>query len=151
MGKQESFDFIIGIASFQHIPTRRERIYLMKNFYRLLKYEGKLIMTNRALSLRFLKKHRVQVAKAVLKYIISLGKHSIRNIMVPWTSSTDKTKNHYRFYHMFILSELKKLADMSGFTIEQLKYIDQESTPTTGRSKANNSFLVAKKDVFTIS
>jgi len=44
--KQESFDYIIGIASFQHIVTKKQRFYLMKNFYRLLRYDGKILMTN---------------------------------------------------------------------------------------------------------
>lgn len=159
--KQESFDFIIGVASFQHIPTKKERIFLMKNFYRLLKYEGTLIITNRALSLRFFKKHTIQILKAWLENIISLGKRSPRDIMVPRTSQTNSkdsvlgTRHSslkiFRFYHLFSLQELNTLADMSGFTIDQLTYIDQNSMPVPSRTQANNSFLVAKKDVFTIS
>lgn len=147
--KQESFDFIIGIASFQHIPTFKERILLMKNFYRLLNYEGELIMTNRALSLRFLKKNSKQILKACMKYIISLGKRDYRDIMVPRASSSTTKQKHYRFYHMFSLKELKKLTDMSGFTISQLNYVNQQWDATPNRTQANNSFLVAKKDVFT--
>jgi len=148
--KQESFDFIVGIASFQHIPTKKERIFLMKNFYRLLKYDGELIMTNRALSKRFLKKHKIQIFKALVENIISLGKRSMRDIMVPRSSSANREKNHYRFYHMFGLKELKKLVDVSGFTSEKLTYIDQDGLPIQWRTQANNSFLVAKKDVFSI-
>jgi SAM-dependent methyltransferase len=55
--KQESFDVIIGVASFQHIPSSRERLFLMKHFYRALRYDGLLIMTNRSLSHWFLQKH----------------------------------------------------------------------------------------------
>jgi len=159
--KQESFDFIIGIASFQHVSTRKERISLMKNFYRLLSYEGKLIMTNRALSLRFLQKHKIQILRSLLEYLISLGKRSTRDIMVPRSSQTNSKSSvlgahHsplkiFRFYHMFGLAELKKLADMSGFAIEKLTYLNQDGKEILSRAQASNSFLVAKKDVFTIS
>lgn len=156
--KQESFDFIIGIASFQHIPTRKERIFLMKNFYRVLNYGGRFIMTNRALSLRFLQKHKIQIGKALLENIISLGKRSTRDIMVPRSSKNSATRDprsalqkFYRFYHMFSLTELKKLIDMSGFSLEELTYVNQDGSTTPSRKQANNSFLVAKKDVFTIS
>lgn len=108
-------------------------------------------MTNRALSLRFLQKHKMQILKALLENIISLGKRSMRDVMVPRSSSTNRKKNHYRFYHMFGLTELRKLTDMSGFAIEKLNYVDQDGSPIPSRTQANNSFLVAKKDVFTMN
>ena len=52
---QENFDFIIWIASFQHIEKESERLKLMKCFYKSLKYWWKLIMTNRSFSSRFKK------------------------------------------------------------------------------------------------
>gem|GEM_PF-3594249 len=36
--EQESFDFIVMTASFQHISTPKDRIFLLKNCYRVLKY-----------------------------------------------------------------------------------------------------------------
>jgi ubiquinone/menaquinone biosynthesis C-methylase UbiE len=160
--KQEEFDLIVGIASFQHIPTTKEKIFLMKNFYRMLRYEGKLIMTNRALSLRFLKKHKIQIMKSRLEYFMSLGKRSRRDVMVPRTPTNESSSTNpnpsatcvprsatlYRFYHLFSLEELERLTDVSGFTREQLTYRNQDGEAITSRTKANNSFLVAKKDVF---
>jgi ubiquinone/menaquinone biosynthesis C-methylase UbiE len=147
--KQESFDFIIGIASFQHIPTNKERHSLMKNFYRILTYEGKLIMTNRALSKRFLKTHKKQILSSLGKYLITLGKHNFRDILVPRSSSKSK-QIFYRFYHLFSLKELKGLANAGWFIIKTLDYKDKEGKTTATWVNANNSFLVAKKDIFTI-
>lgn len=132
--KQESFDFVIGIASFQHIPTQRERLILIKNIYRVLRYQGKLIMTNRALSQRFFKTYKTQILKSLLRYLITLGRHNFRDIMVP--RKTDK-KIYYRFYHLFSLPELKRIADIGGFTIQKLEYKNEQ-----------NSLLIAQKNVF---
>ena len=55
--KQESLDLIVACASFQHLPTEKERLVVMKNAYRALNYEGMLIFTNWAFSERFLKTH----------------------------------------------------------------------------------------------
>lgn len=148
--KQESFDFVIGIASFQHIPSSKERHFLMKNFYRILKYEGKVIMTNRALSTRFLQTYKKQIWQSFLQYLITLGKHSIRDILVPRTSTKQSKIQHERFYHMFSLEELRKLTSAAWFIIKNLHYLDKEGWMTSSWTNANNGFLVAKKDIFII-
>jgi len=37
--KQESFDIVVMIASFQHLPDIKYRLFLLKNVYRILKYD----------------------------------------------------------------------------------------------------------------
>lgn len=69
--EQESCDIIISIAAFQHLPTRRERNFILKSAYRALKYEGLYIMVNRAFSDRFYRKYRSQIAISIFKYILS--------------------------------------------------------------------------------
>lgn len=145
---QESFDFIIGIASFQHIPNTKERNFLIRNFYRIMKYEGKLIMTNRAMSKRFMQKYAAQIMKSLFKYIITLGKHNIRDIMVPRNSSQNTQEKHYRFYHMFSLKELKKLLNAGGFLTQKAEYINKEWKETIWRKNANNSLIIAEKKIF---
>ena len=56
--EQESFDFIVGTSSFQHIPSYKERLFLMKHFYRILNYGGKVLMLNRTYSDRLIKKYK---------------------------------------------------------------------------------------------
>jgi aminoglycoside/choline kinase family phosphotransferase len=56
----------------------------MKNFYRLLNYDGTLLMTNRSLSDWFVKKNWKIVMKARLKSWLKLS-NNVRDLMVPWT------------------------------------------------------------------
>ncbi|MCR5412514.1 MAG: class I SAM-dependent methyltransferase [Patescibacteria group bacterium] len=70
--EQETFDLIVGTSSFQHIPTQQERSFLIKHFYRILKYEGKFLMLNRTYSDRFVKKYKKQVFLAKLKRFFTL-------------------------------------------------------------------------------
>ena len=44
--ERESFDVIVACASFQHLPQVLERQRLIDMCYRLLRYEGLLMMTN---------------------------------------------------------------------------------------------------------
>jgi hypothetical protein len=90
----------------------------MKNFYRILKYDGKLIVSNWSLSHRFLKKFWKEILNAIFKYIVSFGKSSVRDIFVPWKSNKDKVE--FRFYHIFSLKELGNLAMLSGFVVNKL-------------------------------
>ena len=57
----------------------------MKNFYRLLDYDGMLLITNWSLSKWFVKKHRKAVFKARFISLIHFDKSKSRDIMVPWT------------------------------------------------------------------
>lgn len=142
--KQESFDFVIGVASFQHIPTVKERFFVMKNIYRILKYDGKLIMSNRSFSRWFLRKFKKDLLYAIWKYISSLGKHERNSIMVPRKNGKTIDK---RFYHIYTLAELKKLGSLSGFIIEKLSYLTKWTT-TPSRKESQNSLIIAKKSIF---
>jgi ubiquinone/menaquinone biosynthesis C-methylase UbiE len=140
--KQEKFDLIIGTSSFQHISTCRERLFLMKHFYRLLKYDGIVMMTNWSFSKRFLKKHWKEILKALMKYGITLGKSSRKDVLVP---RTNQGKTFHRYYHLFSLKELKKLMKFSGLTIEKLVYLDSKGEESEDWKSSKSSFLVARK------
>ena len=104
--KQESVDVVLACASFQHIPDEKSRITILKNIFRVLKYDGIIIFTNRACSERFLKTHWKALVMAAFKEVLSFWKASRRDIMVPWISEKWK---QYRYYHLFSLEELEKL------------------------------------------
>jgi ubiquinone/menaquinone biosynthesis C-methylase UbiE len=36
--EDQSFDFVVAVASFQHIPERWERLLILKHIYRVLTY-----------------------------------------------------------------------------------------------------------------
>lgn len=142
---QESFDYIIGIASFQHIPNKKERFYLMKNFYRLLRYDGKLLMTNWSFSSRFIKKYQHEMLKAILKYCISRGKKEWNTLMIPWIA---QRQIFWRLYHIFTRKELLALHVLSGFSVDRITYLDARGKETTDRKNSKNTLTVAQKKVF---
>ena len=108
--KQESCDFVVGVASFQHIPTVQERLYLLKNIYRILRYEGGLLMTNRSFSHWFLQTYQKAVSAARGRYLLSFGKKDWKDILVPWRSAHGIA---HRFYHIFTIKELRNLLLLS--------------------------------------
>jgi ubiquinone/menaquinone biosynthesis C-methylase UbiE len=140
---QESFDLIVWTSSFQHIPTNKERSYLMKNFYRLLDYDGMLLMTNRSLSKRFTKKNWKIILEAKILSWLKFDKWSARDLMVPRTDN--KWKTYERFYHFFSLEELERLAIFSGLTTRTNTYIDEHGEFTDNEKLSRSSLFVAQK------
>ena len=141
--EQESFDLIVWTSSFQHIPTPKERLFLMKNFYRLLDYDGVLLMTNRSLSKRFIKKHYGIVLKSKLLSYLKFDKSSARDLMVPWTDKDWKV--YERFYHFFSLGELKNLAAFSWLNLKINVFLDSNGDYTDDEKISRSSFFVATK------
>lgn len=143
--KQESLDAVIACASFQHLSCEKERLAVMKNAYRALKYGGVLVFTNWAFSERFLKTHWPIFLRSVFDSLFSFWKKTWRDVFIPWKA---QHKTHYRYYHLFSLEELRKLAEMSGFFVEELEYVDKKGQKIKDWKLANNSFLLAKKAIF---
>ena len=141
--EQESFDLIVWTSSFQHIPTNKERSFLMKNFYRLLSYDWTLLMTNWSLSKWFVKKNWKIVIKARLKSWLKLKNNKARDLMVPRTD--EKWEVYERFYHFFSLKELENLATFSGLTLKINTFIDWDGNFTDNEKISRSSFFVAKK------
>ena len=141
---QESFDLIVWTSSFQHIPTNKERSFLMKNFYRLLDYDGMLLMTNWSLSKWFVKKHRKAVLKARFMSLIQFDRSKSRDIMVPWTD-TKTGKVYERYYHFFSLKELQSLSDFAWLNTKLIVFVDQDTNFTYNERISRSSFLVATK------
>lgn len=146
--KQESLDFIIWIASFQHIPNQTERLYLTNAFYKALKYNWKLIMLNRSFSSRFIKKFKKTIRQSIIKTIYTLWLHNWRDLDIP-RQSKDKNKTlHKRFYHMFWKNELSNIWKLSSFKITTLTYIDKTWQETANRKKSNNTLFIWEKKIF---
>ena len=141
--EQESFDLIVWTSSFQHIPTTKERSFLMKNFYRLLDYDGILLMTNRSLSDWFTKKHWKIVMKAKILSRLKFNKWSARDLIVPRTD--ENWKVYGRFYHFFSLEELKNLANFAGLTLKVNMFFDGDGNFIDSEKTSRSSFLIASK------
>jgi ubiquinone/menaquinone biosynthesis C-methylase UbiE len=141
--EQESFNLIVWTSSFQHIPTTKERSFLMKNFYRLLDYDWMLLMTNWSLSDWFVKKNWKTVMKARLKSWLRLNNNA-RDLMVPRTDNTT-WKVYERFYHFFSLKELESLATFSWLTLKINTFIDWNGEFTNNEKISRSSFFVSTK------
>ncbi len=142
--KQESLDFIIWIASFQHIPNQKERIYLIKSFYKSLNYWWKLIMTNRSISKRFIRKHYKPLINSFLKYIYTIWNYNRKDLYIP---RKNKNQINKRYYHMFTKGEIENLTKIWWFKTILLTHIDRRWQKTKVRKNSNNTIFVWEKNV----
>jgi len=140
-GKQESIDIIICLASFHHLPWEKQRLFLLKSSYRLLKYDGQLIMTNRALSQWFMKKYRKPLSTSLIKYIFSLGQKSRRDVYIP------RSRQWERYYHMFHPAQIARLWKQAGFMIKTNSSINQQGKTTTQSSTARMTLTICQKSI----
>jgi hypothetical protein len=115
----------------------------VKNFYRLLDYDGMLLMTNWSLSKWFISKHWKVVLKWLFSAIAQFDLSKCRDLMVPWTDS--KWKVYERFYHFFTLKELENLNRFSWLSQKMNVYIDQDANFTYNEKISRSSFLVSLK------
>ncbi len=94
--KKDEFDFVFCIAVFHHMPSRETREKVVKEFYRVLKNEGYLFMTNWNL---FQKKY--------LKYIFSKDsrKENLKDTFIPYKNNFGEILSE-RYYYAFFKSEI---------------------------------------------
>lgn len=143
--KQEQFDLVIGLASFQHIISKSHRKYLMQYFYKILKFDWYLFMINRSFSYRFISKYKKPLYDSFKKTLVSFWSRDWKDLYLPWKS---KTKVFYRFYHIFLKKELLTLSRFSGFITLKISYLDKKWKFTKSWKNSKNTLFLAKKDVF---
>ncbi len=97
------FDSIWSIAVFHHVPSKQLRLKALKEIKRVLKKDGKIIMTCWYL-------FKFPFRKDIL---LSPKKLKIQ-----------------RYYRAFTKRELKKLFQQAGFEVEELKYLKRNSKKT---------------------
>jgi len=141
----ETQDIIVTFASFQHLPTRENRIAVLQEAYRVLKYGGMMIMTNRARSKHFRKTYHQAIWKARRKHIASIWRSELRDVYIPrkW-----KQKSHLRYYHMFDTKELSNLCGHAGFAVQAVGYVDSNDLVQTCPPQNTNSIIVLRKTIF---
>jgi len=140
-GKQESVDMVISIAAFHHLATRKDRLIVLKNIYRLLKYDGHIIMTNRALSQRFAKKYWKSLYTSITKRIVSIGQKDRRDVYIPWNRQWD------RYYHIFSKKQIENLSRQSWFYPIQNCYILANGKLSQEQKYARNIFTICQKSI----
>lgn len=142
---QQHYDFIIAVASFQHISTYKERLLVLKNIYRTLNYGWSLIMTNWSFSNWFINKYKYPILKSFIKAIITLWIYKYNDIYVPWLNDG---MLFYRYYHIFTIWELRKLLNLSWFVINQDDYISPRWVLSKNWKTSRNSLFVAQKEIY---
>ncbi len=124
------FDSIWAIAVFHHIPSGQLRLKSLNEMKRILKKDGRIIMTCWNL-------YQVQYLKLLFKFTLrkffGLSKLDFKDILL-----SPKRLEIQRYYHAFNKKELKKLFEKAGFKIEELKYLKRNG-------KKTNILVIAKK------
>lgn len=145
--KQESFDIIIGIASFHHLPSMAVRTTTANHMYKALAYDGMCFMTNWSDSDRFRKRFRSSIYLAIWKSIVSFGIYRPNDLFLPWKSEKLQ-KTFYRYYHIFSLKELERIAKMAWFGHIEQFYLTADGEQTLERKNSRNSCSMRAKEVF---
>ncbi len=140
--KQEEFDMVVWIASFQHIFGEKERSSLMKKFYRSLKYDWILLMQNWSFSEWFVKKYTKEIMIASWNFIKTFGKFRWNDIFIYFN-----WEEKARYYHIFTLWELNKLAKIAWFNIKKLCFVGNRWNVDEKLKNAKNSLMILQKKV----
>lgn len=105
--KDNSFDVIVCIAAHHHLLKKEQQLKSLKEMKRILKKNGKIILSN-----WFPEKDYLEKAKKKEKFIY-LKKNIVK---VYYEFENEK---YDRFYYLFEKDELKKLCINAGFKVEK--------------------------------
>ncbi len=153
----ESVDYVICVASFQHIPDRITRDRVLRQIYRVLRYGWSLISIDRSRSRRMLQTHRKAILKSGRRFLQSGMQEERNNLMIPFKSKSNTSESHtqdttfnthHRLYHIFTRPELDLLLRTHGFIIEEMIYSSQSGEFHRKRTQARNICTIVRKDVF---
>lgn len=130
-----TYDAILCIAAFHHIPGRKLRQKSADEMHRILKKNGVVILTAWNL---FQWKYIKNFFKSIGSTIIHLGfKNAWNDLWIKWGKS-----GHNRYYHAFLPNEFKKYFK-KGWKIEEFYFVRKGSRVKFQRSF--NICLIATK------
>lgn len=130
----EYFDNIYSIAVLHHIPSIQLRMDLLREFRRVLKPKGKIILTSWNL---WQGSSRDLIFKYAIKKITGQSKLDFKDIFVPWKNQKGKVLAE-RYYHAFTMAEFRKVVQRAGFNIMESDYFG-------GKNSKFNLYIVAQK------
>lgn len=108
----DEFNIIFCIAAFHHLPDKKTRLQALEEMKRVLRPDGRVVMTNWNLLSNWGKK-KLETGNW------KLGKDD--DIIVPWRNSKREILGE-RFYHAFTLDELENLFKKAGFEVKENYY-----------------------------
>jgi SAM-dependent methyltransferase len=139
--RNDSIDNIFSIATIHHIRTKTNRKRLISQFNKMLKNNGKIVIT---VWRKWQKKYRSYFIVDGIKRKFNLehrqqqktaGLEEFGDKYVPWELSKEKSV-YNRFYHFFSKSEIRRLLKI--FEIIDFKIMG-------GPSNSDNFFIMAQK------
>lgn len=104
-----SFNKIFFLAAWQHVPSKKLRLQVLKNIKQYLAPNGEIIISNWNL---WQSRHRSKIIKNIWRKIIGKNDLDFGDIIFSWQGKTIKSK---RYYHAFTKRELMDLAKRAKF------------------------------------
>ncbi|MGE4554777.1 MAG: methyltransferase domain-containing protein [Candidatus Paceibacterota bacterium] len=139
--KDNFFDVIVCLAVFHHIPSNFLRRRLLKEFFRVLKPQGIIILSVWDFYHGKNRKHLVRGFFLWLKNKILRERPSFdfKDLFVPWRNQKGEIVVN-RYFHAFTLKELKNLFRQENFKIKETKLL-----PHQGKKDFYNLVVIAQK------
>jgi len=129
------FDKVFCLAVFHHIPSSAIRKEFLKEVRRVLRPEGRIVLT--VWDLNDNKKARRLLLKYILLKLIGRTKLDFKDIFYPWKNSAGKLVIN-RYIHIFSEKELEKIIESAGFVIKEKGILERSK-------KGKNIFIIAQK------
>lgn len=129
------FDAIYCLSVLHHIPSRFYRLELLKEFKRVLKPRGRLILT--VWNLINEPNVKWHIIKNAILQLLGLTKLDFRDF---FRSFSDEHQAVKRYFHCFSQKELVKLFTQAGFNMIEQKVVYRGTA-----KKYSNLLVVAKK------
>jgi ubiquinone/menaquinone biosynthesis C-methylase UbiE len=124
------FDRVYSIAVLHHIPSEVLRMKFLNEAKRVLKPQGKLVLT----VWRFVQKDEIfRLVKYIILKILGISKLDFKDVFEPWG------KKVMRYYHCFSKRELENLVKEVGFEILESGVVKNK------RGNRQNYYVACKK------
>ncbi len=137
---ENEIDIIFNIAAFHHIPSYKLRLEALMGMHRILKKDGKLIITVWNLwQYKYLKEN----IKGWSNWLFSFGQFAPNDLFISFKNGKG-TNLANRYYHNFFPFEIKYLAKKAGFKVLE-KYSCRKGKKCSFL-QGHNYVLILQKD-----
>jgi tRNA (uracil-5-)-methyltransferase TRM9 len=126
------FDLVFMIASFHHLPDHESRLDLLRQCYKQMKKNARLVITTWNLESDWAKEKFKKDWKLL----------RANDYLIPWKDQ-DGNIVVERYYHYFSWQELKNLIREAGFVIKEMYY--SKGNRKTIKKHARNLVVIAAK------